>query len=451
MKQEDKKFLKDVFTLAIPMGLQQVINLCVNLIDNIMIGSLGEAAITAVSVCGTYGWLSMTITNGLSNGAIVLAAQDYGNNNLKRIKKLFSLVITMAVCSGLFFFLFTSFFPVQILKFYSNVPEIIEPGCGYLKYIKWTYPISAISFSIILILRSVRSVKLGFYNSLFSCFSNVFFNWVFIYGNLGAPAMGAAGAAIGTLIARIIELCVSVTYLLFIEKNLQFKLTDYSLGLSKSYIFNYFKVMIPLLIIDVLGNLVSTAQTMISGRISAYYVAANSIVHMSWNIPSVFAFGVGMSASIMIGNSLGENNFQKAKEDAHRYLITSIFLGLFCGSMVQVILPILSNFYNVTNETLILARQMGYAASVAIVFTMINMCVCNGVIKAGGMSQQLLRVDLFGNWCIAIPLGIICAFVLHMPCWVLYFVLRLGNVVKVIWGTYRLKKGDWMQNLSQTA
>ncbi|MCF0116192.1 MAG: hypothetical protein HUJ56_12655, partial [Erysipelotrichaceae bacterium] len=157
-----------------------------------------------------------------------------------------------------------------------------------------------------------------------------------------------------------------------------------------------------------------------------------------------------MSASIKIGNSLGENNFKKASEDAQRYLITSIILGLFCGLTVQIICPILSTFYNVTEETLILARQMSYAASVVIIFTMINLCVCNGCIKAGGMSKQLLRIDLFSNWFIAIPLGALCAFVFHMPCYILYFVLRIGNVIKVIWGIYRLKKGDWMRNLSQT-
>ncbi|MCF0114030.1 MAG: hypothetical protein HUJ56_01660, partial [Erysipelotrichaceae bacterium] len=291
MQTENKEFIKDVFTLALPMGLQQVINLCVTLIDSIMIGSLGEAAITAVSVCSTFGWLSYTFTNGLANGALVFAAQDYGNKNLARIKKLLSLVVTLALVSGIFFFILTTLFPVQIIKIYSNVPEIIQPGCEYLKYIKYTYPIQAISFSIVLLLRSVRSVKVGFYNSLFSCFSNVFFNWVFIYGNLGAPALGAAGAAIGTLIARIIELIVTLIYLFFIEQNLKFKPSDYSLDLPWSYILQYFQVMIPLLIIDVLSSLVSSAQTMISGRISAYYVAANSIVHMSWQIPSVFAFG----------------------------------------------------------------------------------------------------------------------------------------------------------------
>lgn len=443
-----RSFIKDVFILALPVGIQQVINLSVNLIDNLMIGSLGEASISAVAICGTYCWLANTFVNGLAGGAVIIAAQDWGNQNLTRIRKLFSFVLTACFVIGVLFLIVTALFPVQILRIYSNAPEIIEPGVGYLNFIKYTFPLNSLSMAIMILLRSVRSVKLGLYNSITSCFSNVFFNWVFIYGHLGFPAMGAAGAALGTLIARGIELIVSLVYLFCLEKNLHFRPTDFQLNIGKDLFFKFIKITAPLLIIDVLGNLASSVQTMITGRISTNYVSANSIVHMAWQIPNVFCWGIGMAASIMIGNSLGRNDKAQAYKDSLRFIWTSVFFGLFSAVMVQVLLPFLIQFYNVTEATRILAKEMGYSASITVLFLATSAILCNGVIKSGGYTHKLLRIDLLANWLVAIPLGLITAFYLKWPAPVIYLVLRSGNILKTIWGLGRLKKGDWMQNIS---
>ena len=135
--KRDRKFFEEILYLALPAGFQQVINLLVTLIDNLMIGTLGEASISAVSICTTFLWLSVTFTSGLAGGAVIIAAQDYGNNNLERIKKLMSLIMVFSFGIGIVFFLITSFFPYEILRIYSNVDSIVEPGLGYLKYIKY--------------------------------------------------------------------------------------------------------------------------------------------------------------------------------------------------------------------------------------------------------------------------------------------------------------------------
>ena len=447
----NRQFIKEIVLLALPAGLQQVINMAVNLADNLMIGSLGEASISAVSICGTYMWLVNTFINGLAGGAVVIAAQDWGSGDTKRIKKLFSMVLCFSFSIGILFFLLTSFFPEQILQIYSNAPEIIEPGTGYLKYIKYSFPMVSISFSIMIMLRSVRSVKLGLYNSALSCVFNVFFNWVLINGHLGAPRMGAAGAALATTISYLIQLTVSLVYFLKVEKNLKFRITDFNPFVGWSLFKQFVIITIPLLMIDVMNNMASSVQTMITGRISTNYVTANSIVHMGWQIPNVFCWGVAMSASIMIGNALGAKDFDKAKQDAKRFVVTGICLGLFSAVMLQIILPVLIQFYNVTEATRILARQMGYSASVTVFFLALSATLCNGVIKSGGYTQRLLKIDLMSNWLVAIPLGAVGAFVLGWPAPVLYLVLRSGNIIKTAWALLRLKKGDWMQSLSSAS
>lgn len=445
---ENRKFIKEILVLALPMGFQQIVNLFVTLCDNLMIGSLGEASISAVAICTTFFWLSITFTNGLAGGALVIAAQEYGRNHLERIKKLVSLIMTISFIIGCIFFVITSIFPLEILKIYSNVENIIEPGLGYLKYIKYCFPILSLNYGIIIMLRSVRSVKLGLYTSLISCIFNVFFNWMFIYGNLGAPKMGVAGAALATTISYFIQFIVSISYLFYFEKNLKFRIKDFNPFVGKEVFIQFLTVSIPLLCIDIMYNFSSSAQTMITGRISENYVTANSIVHMGWQIPDVFTQGVAMAASIIIGNSIGAKNYEKAKKDSQRFVITSIIIGIFMALSLQIILPVLLQYYDVTFNTKQLAINMGYAASITVFFGACCAILSNGVIKSGGYTNLLLKIDSISIWFVAIPLGYIGAFVLNWPAPILYIVLRSGNIIKTIWAFYKLRKDDWIKVLT---
>ena len=445
---KNREFIREIIYLALPAGFQSVINLMVTLIDNLMIGTLGEASISAVAICGTFLWLAITFTSGLSGGAVIIAAQDYGNNNLTRIKRLMSLIMMCSLGIGFVFFVLTSMYPAQILKIYSNVDSILEPGVGYLKYIKYSFPVLSLSTAIIIMLRGVRSVKVGLYSTMITCGFNVFLNWVFIFGHLGFPAMGAAGAALATTLSYCIQLVVVLCYLLVFEKNLQFRIRDFHPFVSKDLFVKFMQVSLPLLVIDLMYNFSSSAQTMITGRISENYVTANSIVHMSWQIPDIFTQGVAMAASIMIGNAIGAKNQQKAKEDSRRFVILGILIGLFMSVTLQLILPVLLSYYNVTDATKTLARNMGYSASIVVFFGALCAILANGVIKSGGYTHRLLKIDAISIWLIAIPLGYMGAFVFNWSAPVLYLVLRSGNIIKPFWALNQLKKGNWIKDLT---
>ena len=448
MDNETKEFIREVFTLSLPVGFQQIINLTVNMIDNIMVGQMGELAITAVSISGTFTWLVMVFGTGLAHGANVVMAQDWGSGNVQRIKKLFSFVLTMSFSAALIFFVLTSLFPDRIIQIYSSIPQFVAPGVEYLSIMKYSFLLTSISQMTLLMLQSVRSVKIGLYNSILSCFTNIFLNWVLIFGHLGFPALGIRGAALATVIARSIELVITLTYLFRFEPNLQFRPKDFHPVLEKEFLLQYIHITLPLLIIDVFSNLVSSVQTMISGRISQYYISANSIVHMAWTIPNSFCVGVSASANIMVGNLIGSSRFDTAKSYAWKFVRTALLLGVIASGLVQVILPVLSSFYKITDETRILTRQMGYAASCTVLFLPLCFVVFNGILKAGGQTRKLMYVDMAANWLIAIPFGYIAAFVLHWHPAVLYAVLRSGNLFKAGWGLLQLKKGDWIHRIA---
>lgn len=448
MTKENKDFIKELWVLGLPAGMQLAVTMIVNLIDNLMVGQLGEASITAVSICTTFTWLCSVASMGLANGALIIAAQDWGLGNKRRIKSLMSVLIIMTSAISIIFFSLTSAFPIQILKIYSKYDFILEPGTEYLKYIKYTFFLTGILTSITILMRSARVIKLGFWASLSSCLFNIFFNWVFIFGHLGAPAMGAAGAALGTLIARMVEFLVVIVYAFFIDKNLNYRLSDFNIDLPKEEFVQFLKISAPLFLIEILNNLVTSAQTMITGRISENYISANSITHMAWILPNVFCFGVGMAASIMMGNLLGVGDNEKADRYSKKFVVAAIVLGVISATFVQVLIPILINFYKVSAETKMLAKQMGYITSINVLFISFTCVITDGVIKSGGYTNRLLRLNLIANWLVVIPLGMLIAFKFNGSPLLLYFVLRSGNIIRTIWSIIRLKKGDWKQNIA---
>lgn len=438
-------FWSELFKVAIPISIQYLINQLLVMIDNIMIGSLHENNITAVTICTTFLWLSTMFFMGTGEGLVIVSAKAYGQKDISKIKRTFSVVALINVLVAVLLFLVISLIPEKILLVYSNIPEVMEAGVVYLKYARYTVLFGAVSTSITMLLQSVKSVRVGLVSSIASCILNVVLNWLLIFGNLGFPQLGVRGAAIATVGAKIIEMLIVLFYFFFMDKKIRFRLSDFRLEKDKYDLQILFKTTYPLLLIDILTNLVSSVQTMITGHISQYYVAANSIVHNSWVIPTIFSYGLSNAASVMVGNELGKGKKEEIVSYGRKFLYFSIALGIFNACMVQVLLPVISSFYDVEQATLILARKMGYYASITTFFNTVSTIVCTGVIKSTGKTQILLVIDLVSNWLLAIPFGYLAAFVLGWPAETLYLILRGGNIVKTIWGIYQITSDKWIQ------
>ena len=440
-------FITEIFTLCLPVAGQLLLSSLVSMLDNVMIGQMGEVNISAVSIATTYTWLVSVFVYGCVKGAAIIGAQKYGRNEIKTINKLLSFVILFGTFASIIFFIITEAFTPEIMKIYSTFDDVIEPGVNYLNIAKYSYIPNGIAYAIICMLQTVKSVKIGMISSIASCTTNVIFNYLLIQGNLGFPALGIEGASIATLIARIVECLTVIIYLLFFDKKLNFKIKDFDPRVSKDDLEQLIFISIPLLLTDVLENLTSSAQTMITGRLSEYYLSANSIVHTCWNLPSVFCFGAGTAAAIMIGNSLGRKDYDKAKKDAKRLVITAFVIGAFCSIMVKILVPIVSSFYSVSEQTLDLAYKMGNMACINVIFISCDCIIANGILKATGATKRILTVTLIGKWLFATPLGYIGAFYLNWPAEIIYFVLRSGNIVITIWALAVLAKGEWMATI----
>lgn len=444
---QDREFLKKLVGVALPLGLQSAVNMIVNLIDTIMVGTMGDIALSAVNIGMQFPYLAMTVGMGISNAALIIAAQAWGNNKPEKVKKIMAFVIKICIVIGIVFFLLSFLFPSQILNIYTDEANIINDGAIYLRILSFSILMQAVSHGIITILRTCGVNQLGFYASFAACLANVFFNWIFIFGNLGAPAMGLAGAALGTVMARITEFLIAFIYMLH-DNKLGFRIPDIRLVMEPLMRNDLIKLGTPSLISEVTGNLNVSAAAMITGRVSAYYIAANSIIHNAWTLSSLFLFGIAMGGSVIIGHEIGAKHFDRAKEYSRYFIMIAFVIGIVSAVLTVAIAPFIINFFNVSEQTRAVAYELSFAAAIGILFNAFQIILTKGVLRGGGQAKAVTKVDLLSCWLVNIPAGILVALVLKAdPFWI-YLSLRIDYLIKTIWSYWKITKTNWILRMN---
>ncbi len=439
----DREFIMKLIHIALPMAMQSVINMFVNMIDTIMVGTLGDIALSSVNLSGQFPYLSVTVFMGIANAGLVVAAQAWGNKKKEKAKSVLAYCLRISFLPALLFFLAGFFFPGRIISIYTNSAEIIETGAVYLKILSLTMFLNAYTQVIVIMLRCAGVNRLGFYASTIACFSNVFFNWLLIFGHLGAPRLGIMGAAVATVIARVIEGVIVISYLL-VDKKMHFRLSDLFMKMDDDLKQDYWKGGRPLIISEVTQNLNVSAAAMITGRVSSYYIAANTIVHNIWTISSLFMFGMAMGANVMIGHAIGANEKDTAKQYTRYFVHIAILIGAVGALMTQILAPIITSFFRVSPEAIETAGILKNAASVAVFFLAIQVVLTKGILRGGGQASAVTKVDLASCWLVNIPLGYFVALVLKANPFFIYLSLRTDYLIKTVWGLKKISGDDWM-------
>ena len=324
--KQENDFYKKMLAIAIPITLQNLITIGINMADTMMLGSLGEVALSASALANQFSFIFLVIHYGLSGGAGVLTGQFWGKGDKESIGKTLSMMFKISAIFCFGFFILGQFFPEQIMRIYTPDIDVIREGSKYLKILSFAFLVQGFSTIAIGILRTVGVVKLALLSTSISFFANIFLNWMFIFGNLGAPRLGAAGAAVGTLISRIIEFSIVIIYLLFIDKKIQFKFK--SLFKHDNEIFkDYIKHGTPVLISDFILVIGLNMLSVIMGRMGSEMVAANSINTVLQQFCTVFLMGVSNASGVIIGNTVGAKEYDKAQEYSKTFLGLAIMIG----------------------------------------------------------------------------------------------------------------------------
>lgn len=442
----DKQFYKMVAGIAIPIALQGLITTGVNMMDTIMIGMVGETELSAVSLANQFINIFHIFCMGIGMGASVLVARYYGMQDKPALKSTVSIMLRLTLVMATLFCVATIFLPREIMLIYTVEEPIIECGMEYLKYSIVTYYLLGLSLTCTIVLRNVGMVKIPLYTSIGAFFINVGANYIFIFGKFGAPRMEAAGAAVGTLIARIFEFAVICGYLLIKDREISFRIKDLFKPVGDLWR-EYIRISIPVLISDGILALGNNSVAMVVGRLGESFVAANAVTTVTQQLSSVLIQGFSQAGSIVIGHTLGVGDKEKAHKQGYAFLGLGMVFGLVAAGIVMLISGPMIHAYNLSPETESIAKQLMLSISIIIVFQATNSIMTKGVLRGGGDTKVLMVADNVFLWVASIPLGILAAFVLRWPAFWIYFFLKVDQVLKAVWCVIRLRSGKWIKKI----
>lgn len=444
----DRQFYKTALALTLPIALQNIISLGVNMMDTVMLGQLGDLAITAAGLGGQLFLILNCLCFGLASGASVLIAQYWGRQDMRRVRQLIAMSMrAVALASGIFT-LAGLLAPRAVLRIFSPDAAVIEAGAGYLQVLALSFVLYGLSSCYIMCLRGVGQVRISMVVYGASFFINVFFNWCFIFGRLGFPKLGIAGAAWGTVIARGWECLAALFYMLRIEKQVGFTPRWLFKG-GSGLLGDYVKNSVPVIGNELLFGLGISCGNVIIGQMSSQFVAAASIANVVTQLISVFNWGVSNATAVLLGRTIGEGHRRRAQREANSLLLVSFGLGILCmAGMLAARGPVLT-LYAVSEETYALTWQL---LTILALMQPVSTTSCNllvGVLRGGGDVRTNFLLDCGMQWVMGLPLAALGAFVWHLPAGAVFFLMRSDYLIKLVLGMLRVHSGRWIRTLTR--
>lgn len=457
-----KDFWRRYFILLITIALQNVIVYGVNLLDNIMLGRYpdNELSLSAVALVNQVQFLLQMIIGGVSDGTVVMSSRFWGEKNITEIKKTASTALLFGMIFASALFVFAFFAPETLLGILTNKAPFIAKGVEYIRIVCFSYFFFAITQVLLGMLRSVETAFIGFISSVASLFVNLILNYTLIFGHFGAPELGASGAAIATLAARIAETLIVAVYLIFFDKKLNLKFKELFRS-SKEILVKFIKVSIPVVLSGGSWGIAMGMQTAILGRLEDSVVSANSIATTVFSIMSVFIYGSATAASVMIGKKIGQSGLPEEdgtcltdgertdiiKHYARRMQFVFLALGLATGILLFLAKDVIIGFYNISNDTKALALQFMTVLSVTVVGSAYQMPCLTGIVRGGGDTKFVLFNDIIFMWGIVLPSSFLAARVLQLPAVFIFICLKADQILKCFVAVVKVNRFRWIKKI----
>lgn len=443
----EQSMTKKIFGLTLPIVIQNLLSAAVSSADVVMLNYVGQSAISAVSLASQYTSILFMVYYGLGTGATMLCAQYYGKKDLQAIRVIEGIALRFSLGLSALFAVLVLFWPKLLMTVFTNDPELITLGASYLRVMSVTYLCWGITEVYLSILRSVGKVKISMALNILAFSLNILLNAVFIFGLLGAPKLGVLGVAIATAVSRLAELaaCIAVSL-----RSREIKLNPrYMFIKNKVLLGDFVKLSLPALANDVIWGTAFSMYSVIMGHLGNDAVAANSIVTVVRNFGTTFCFGVASGSSILLGNIIGENRMEDARECARKAMKLTVISGALGGVIILCASPFVLRFVDLTDTAMHYLKYMLLINSYYVMGAAVNTTLIAGVFRAGGDSRFGFICDTIDMWCYAVPLGFFAAFVLKLPVMWVYFLLCTDEFVKWPWVIRRYKSEKWLNNITR--
>ncbi len=445
---DKKEFYRKVFVLVLPMTLQNLINVGVTSSDVIMLGRVGEKVLSGASLGGQIYFIMTLIFFGLTSGASVLTAQYWGKRDRDTIEKILGMTLRLSVLVSLTFTIVTLCIPQYLMKIFTSDPEVVVQGAKYLRIVCFSYLPASLTMVYLNVMRSIERVAISTLVYFISFLANIVLNAIFIFGLFGVPAMGVSGAALGTTIARLIELGIVIFYSTVYNKEVKVRLR-YVISTEKWLFLDFMHFSLPVVINEMLWGLGTSTNAAILGHLGSAVTAANSVAQVIRQLAMVICFGLANATAILIGKSIGEGKMEQAKEYGRHFKNLSIVLGL-CGAVVVLIArPVVMSFMTVSEEAMGYMGVMLFVMAYYVICQAFNTTMIVGVFRAGGDTKYGLMVDTTTMWCGSIILGFIAAYVLKLNVTAVYMIVMCDELLKIPLCIYRYKSYQWLKDVTR--
>ena len=456
MDSSVKELYKKVFTIGIPVSIENMIYSLMNFIDVFMVGKenvalgLGTAAVAGLGFANQVFMIFIVSLFGLNSGGGILAAQYYGKKDYKNLKKCLGITITVGLLFSFLFFLMGLFIPEKIIGIFTSDPKVLKLGANYFRIIALIYPLIGLGYSFNMQLRAIGKNQYSLYSTIIGLCINLVGNYLFINGNLGFPAMGVVGAAIATVIARI----VSVFYLIYIiYKNKLPMAGNFQelFKLSWSFIAKALKISLPVFGHEIMWVTGVSMYVIIYGRIGTEATAAIQVVKSISNLVFTLVFGLSSGTAAIIGQEIGAGNEENAYKYGVELLKVSLVIGTAVALFVYAICPVVLILMKVDSAIYPLARQIVFSEGILIIIKTTGTLFIVGVLRAGGDTLWTMFADLIPLWTFAIPLTYIAGLKFGLPIALVYLCSGSDELLKMPFCIQRLKSRKWINNLVKTS
>lgn len=445
---KDKAFYKTLFKMLIVVALQNLVAYSVNMADNIMLGSYNQDALSGAATVNQIFFMVQQFALSIGNALVVLASQYWGEHRVEPIRTLTGIALKLGLIVGIVIIVLCVAIPEPILRLFTNEEAIIAQGREYLALIQWTFLLFIISQILISALRSVGIVNISFYISIISLIINVCINYVLIFGYFGFPEMGIRGAAIGTLVARVVELAIVIIYMLKADKTVRFFAKGF-LKSNPSLRKDYTKVYLPIMCSQVLWGISVPMQTAILGHLSSDAIAANSVATTFYQYLKVVVIAMSSVSAVMIGNAIGRGDMKRIKSDGRTLSVIDVCIGLVLALALFFLRGPLLSIYDLTPEATVMAEHLIMIMSLVMVGMSYQMPVSFGIIQGGGDTTFTMKMNMISTWIIVMPLSFMSAFWWKWPVEAVVLMIQSDQIFKGLPTFIRFRGYKWMKKLTK--
>ncbi|MBR5384060.1 MAG: MATE family efflux transporter [Clostridia bacterium] len=447
----DKSFYKTILRLSLPSAIQSAANLLVVMADNVMVTRTGENALSAVSQSNAVTNFVNAGLTGLATGAVVLISQYWGKRDLKRIRTVCAVSLAACLTFALLALMAVELFPRALLGVVINRGEkaVTDLAMQYLPIVALSYIPLALTASMIGMLKGVEVVRVTLYTTLMSLAANIGLNYVLIFGHLGLPALGVRGAAIATVITRILEAAVVCFYMFRVQKRLPIK--PRHLLESRGWAWqDYTRYGLPVGLTDAQWALVGLLKAVILGQMGKAMIDAAAVTDMMMNLGTMFTFALAGGACVMVGKAVGERDYRRVREYSGTIQILFACIGVVMCALVFLLRKPFAGLYALETPTYDLATRMIAICSLTLLGTTYHASCFVGINRGAGDSRFVMIVDMICGWLIVLPLSALAAFVFHWPNAAVYFCTRIDQCFKWIIAFFRLRGNKWIRNVTRS-